>query len=61
MAVLGEILFYRRDQVTLDHVLRHEVELLREKVDKVPEKFFSEKSDEEIAAHIATENAIIPL
>jgi hypothetical protein len=29
MAALGELLFYRRDQVGLDDVLRHQVELLR--------------------------------
>jgi hypothetical protein len=32
MAALGDSLFYRRDQVDLDDALRHQVELLRGKV-----------------------------
>jgi hypothetical protein len=61
MAATGDLLFYRRDQVGLDDALRHQVELLRGKVDGLPEKFFSEQSDDEIAAHIAKEHAIQPL
>ena len=61
MSVVGELLFYRRDQVDLDHVLRHQVELLRQKVDALPDSLFAEKTDEEIAARIATEAAIEPL
>lgn len=61
MAVMGDRLFYRRDQVGLDDALRHKVDLLRSKVDAIPEKFFSEKSDDEIAAHVAKEQAIRPL
>lgn len=61
MGILGELLFYRRDQVDLDAVLRREVETLRQHVDALPDKLFSEKSDEEIAAHIAKEVAIQPL
>lgn len=58
MAVLGDLLFYRRDQVALDDVLRHQVELLRDRVDALPDKLFTEKSDEEIAAHVAKESMI---
>lgn len=61
MAALGDLLFYRRDQVGLDDVLRHQVDQLRDKVDALPEKFFSEKSDDEVAAHLAKEHAIEPL
>jgi hypothetical protein len=61
MTVLGDLLFYRRDQVDLDHVLRHQVELLRQKVDVLPDTFFVQKTDEEIAAHIATEATVEPL
>jgi hypothetical protein len=61
MAALGDLLFYRRDQVGLDDFLRHQVDLLRGKVDTLPDKFFSEKSDDEIAAHLAKEHAIQPL
>lgn len=61
MAVLGDLLFYRRDQVDLDHVLRHQVDLLRQKVDALSDKLFSEKSDDEIAAQVAREAAVEPL
>ncbi|NSX17018.1 hypothetical protein HTY52_23275 [Cupriavidus taiwanensis] len=61
MSVLGDLLFYRRDQVGLDDVLRHQVEQLRGKVDALPEMLFAEKSDEEIAAHIAGQEAVKPL
>lgn len=61
MAVLGELLFYRRDQVDLDAVLRHQTELLRQRVDKLSDKLFSEKSDDEIAELVAKEAAIKPL
>lgn len=61
VAVLGDLLFWRRDQIGLDDVLRHQVELLRGKVDALPEKLFSEKSDDELAAYITKENAFQPL
>ena len=61
MAALGELLFYRRDQIGLDDFLRHQVDVLRGKVDTLPDKLFSEKSDDEIAADIAAEHAIQPL
>lgn len=61
MAVLGAPLFFRRDQVDLDHVLRHQAELLRQKVDALPDAFFAQKSDEEIAAHVAKEATVEPL
>jgi hypothetical protein len=61
MGALGDLLFYRRDQVGLDDVLRREIELLRGKVDAIPEKLFSEKSDQEIAEYLAQEHAVEPL
>jgi len=61
MAVLGDLLFYRRDQVDLDDVLRHQVDLLRGRVDELPDKLFAEKTDEEVAGHIAAKYAIEPL
>lgn len=61
MGVLGEILFYRRDQVDLDDMLRYQVDQLRAKVDGLPEKLFSEKSDEELAQIIAQQEAVEPL
>jgi hypothetical protein len=47
--------------VGLGDVLRHQVDQLRAKVDELPDKTFSEKSDDEIAELIATEQAIAPL
>jgi len=61
MAALGDLPFYRRDQIDLDDALRRQVELLQGKVDALSDKLFSEKSDEEIAAHIAKEYAVQPL
>lgn len=42
-------------------MLRHQVGLLRGKVDALPDKVFSEKTDEEIAQYLADENAVEPL
>jgi hypothetical protein len=61
MAALGELLFYRRDQIGLDDVLRDQINLIHWKVDALPDKFFSAKSDDEIAAYIAKENKVQPL
>lgn len=61
MAALGDLLFYRRDQVGLADVLRQQVELLRGRVDALPDKLFSAKSDEEIAQYLAKEHAREPL
>lgn len=61
MSVLGELLFYRRDQVDLDAVLRHNVTLLRDVIDRIPEREFSSKTDDEIAAEVAESQKIIPL
>ncbi len=61
MAVLGELLFYRHDQVGLDDVLRHQLGLLRGQVDELPDKLFAGKTDEEVAAHVAAKCAIEPL
>ena len=60
--LLWEIFFvYRRDQIGLDDLLRHQVDFLRGNVDSLPDKFFSEKSVDEIAAHLAKKYAIEPL
>jgi hypothetical protein len=61
MAALGDLLFYRRDQVGLDDVLRRQVELLPGNVDALPDKLFSEKSDQDIAQYLAKEHAVEPL
>lgn len=61
MAVLGDLLFYRRDMVGLGDFLRHQIDQLRGKVDALPDKLFSDRSDAEIAAQIASEQAIAPL
>jgi hypothetical protein len=61
MAVLGELLFYRRDQVDLDTVLRARSEHLRKKIDGLPDRTFHEKTDHEIAQNLADSEAIEPL
>ncbi len=61
MSALGNLLFWRRDQVGLDDFLRYQVDLLREQVDALPDKRFSVKSDDEIAAELAADHAIQPL
>jgi hypothetical protein len=61
MSVLGDLLFHRGDRVGLDDILRQQVVLLRSKVDALPDKLFSEKSDDEIAAQLAKEAAVQPL
>src|SRR6266404_40156 len=61
MAALGDPLFYRRDQVDLDAVLRHRVHHLRQMVDDLPDEVFSAKTDEEIAGEIARSAAMNPL
>jgi hypothetical protein len=54
-------LFYRRDQVDLDAVLRHQADQLRSAVDALPDTTFAEKSDADIAAQVATSVAFRPL
>src|SRR5207244_13393521 len=49
------------NQVDLDGVLRHQVALLRGRVDALPNEFFSEKTDEEIALYLSKEHALEPL
>lgn len=61
VAVLGELLFYRRDQVDLDGVLRAQEQQLRNKVDSLSEAEFRQKSAEEIAQSLAVSEAIEPL
>lgn len=61
MAVHGDILFYRHDQVDLDDALRHQIEKLREQVDKLPEGLFSHKTDSEIATEVANAHSITGL
>lgn len=61
MAVLGDLLFYRRDQVDLDTALRAQAEQLRGKVDALPDRIFRERNDQEITQELAVSEAIEPL
>ncbi len=61
MAVLGDLLFYRRDQVDLDTALRAQAEQLRGKVDALPDRIFRERTDQEITQELAVSEAIEPL
>jgi hypothetical protein len=62
MAVLGELLFFRRDQVDLDTVLRHQSDAgVREAVDQLPDSAFAQHTDEEITEQVAITVRIAPL
>lgn len=62
MAVLGEALFYRQDQVDLDAVLRNRGETgIRELVDALPQAAFTKHTDEELAADLMSKVYITPL
>lgn len=61
MAVVGEILFYRRNGVDLDAVIRDKTNGLRNVVDALPERVFSQQTDEQIAEGIAKSERIEPL
>lgn len=61
MRIHGDVLFLRRNMPALAQALDYRRNQLRAKVDKLPEKLFRDKSDEEIAADIAKSEAIVPL
>ncbi len=62
MAVLGELLFYRRDGVALDDALRHRSEqVARETVDGLSDKDFATKTDDALAQTVANDLKIEPL
>jgi hypothetical protein len=61
MAVLGELLFFRRDQVDLDTMLRAQRAQLLKKVDGLPDRTFQEKTDQEIAQDLAFSEVVEPL
>jgi hypothetical protein len=61
MAVLGELLFFRRDQMDLDTVLRNQGDRgLQQAVDDLPNTAFSKHNDE-LVALILTKSQISPL
>ena len=61
MTVIGDHLFYRRDQVDLDAVLRHKTDQLSQYVDQMPEARFAAMADHEVAIEIAKAATIQPL
>jgi hypothetical protein len=61
MAVVGDILFYRRNGVDLDAVIRAKTNGLRNAVDALPERAFSQQTDEQIAESVAKSERIEPL
>ena len=58
MAVLGDLLFYRRDMVGLPDVLRHHAEQLQSVVDRLADKAFAKGTDADVAAQVARDQAI---
>jgi hypothetical protein len=61
MAVVGELLFFRRDQVDLDAVLRHQGDAAVQLVDQLPESAFIKHTDDELVAQVAAKARIAPL
>ena len=62
MAVLGELLFHRRDGVGLDDVLRHQGEQgVRDAVDGLPDTVFSSESDDALTGRLVKQLSIEPL
>ena len=62
MAVIGDLLFYRRDGVDLDAVIRHHNSRgLQDAVDALPGQTFKHLSDDQIADQMAEKLRIEPL
>jgi hypothetical protein len=62
MAVLGDLLFHRRDGVDLDTKLRHQGDAgIRKLVEQLPESDFTTASDDTLTARIVSEATIHPL
>ncbi len=60
--VLGDLLFYRRDEVALDDALRHRGEqIVRNAVDGLLDKAFSTQTDDALTENVARELSIEPL
>lgn len=61
MSAIGELFFYRGDGIDLDTILRANADRVRAQVDQVPEREFSNKTDDEIAAQVAAQLTVTPL
>jgi hypothetical protein len=62
MAVVGDILFYRQDQIDLDTVLRNQGNAgVRKLVEKLPDSAFAKHSDDELVAQVFAKAHIAPL
>ncbi|WP_036263117.1 hypothetical protein [Methylocapsa aurea] len=61
MGVIGELLFYRRDQVDLDAVLRNKVDAVRAVVDRLSDHEFATKKNDELAALVDKSERMTPL
>jgi hypothetical protein len=62
MAVLGGLLFFRRDGVDLDHMLRHQGDaVIRGLIERLPDADFDSRSDEELVVQITASTRVQPL
>jgi hypothetical protein len=62
MAVIGELLFWRRDGVDLDSVLRHQGDAgVKQAVEALPEKDVAAETDETLVQRVLTKTAVAPL
>ncbi len=62
MAVLGELLFWRRDNVDLDAMLRHRGDAgVRREVEALAEQVFTTESDDTLVERVLAKTRIAPL
>lgn len=62
MAVIGDLLFFKRGGPDLDDVLRHQAEVvLRQTVENIPEKEFTQHSDDELVGRVVSSATVKPL
>jgi hypothetical protein len=61
VAIIGEILFSRRDHADVRDVVRHVSGLLRQRVDEYDERRFDAQSDAEVVAALVRDLRIEPL
>lgn len=62
MSYVGDLLFFRRDGVDLDAVLRHRADVkVREWVDAIPESAFANQTDEQLTQEVYKKANLMPL
>jgi len=59
--VIGDILFFRQDHLSVSNVVRNSYELLAQEVEKYPEREFDKQSDHEAVSALAIHIMIEPI